>query len=68
MTYIPHSTHEDEPRLIMPITDLIKKKDLGGVHLANKFQRREGQVSSKESVREGGERGQGFGKGTRRLG
>lgn len=28
MTYIPHSTHEDEPRFIMLITDLIKKQDL----------------------------------------
>ncbi|KIM49132.1 hypothetical protein M413DRAFT_438296 [Hebeloma cylindrosporum] len=28
MTYIPHSTHEDEPRFIMLITELIRKKEL----------------------------------------
>jgi len=28
MTYMPHSTHEDEPRFITLITDLIKKKNL----------------------------------------
>ena len=28
MTHIPHSTHDDEPRFITIITDLIKKKDL----------------------------------------
>jgi len=28
MTHIPHSTHEDEPRIITIITDLIKKKKL----------------------------------------
>lgn len=28
MTRIPHSTHDDEPRFIILITDLIKKKEL----------------------------------------
>lgn len=28
MSYIPHSTHEDEPRFITIITDLIKRKEL----------------------------------------
>ena len=28
MTHIPHSTHEDEPRILTIITDLIKKKEL----------------------------------------
>jgi len=28
MTYIPHSTHEDEPRFIMLITNLIKEGEL----------------------------------------
>lgn len=28
MTYIPHSAHEDEPRFVIIINDLIKKKEL----------------------------------------
>lgn len=57
MTHIPHSTHEDEPRILTIITDLIKKKELKSTPtwLSTSKDEKGKMVRKKEADKEAGE-------------